>query len=221
VDGFSDPASRCILKAADIAYVHNHTSVNAAHLILALSQDKRAALGMEDRGIDVEQLREAVIPLLVKARWKYFGPASESDLVMSTTSDVSNILEAARRKAGERDNQPATLPDMLDALRDLHAQGRLAPTPKGAPAQADLRPNLEALNGRLDEVKTLLEQGFRWNAAQLEEAMQRATEELKATLAKPVDPPLADAEPTQASAEPPRESLGWRRPFRLAILGLL
>jgi hypothetical protein len=91
--------------------VFNHTSINAAHLILALSLDKRGAIWMEDRGFDVEQLREAMIPLLIRAKWKYSGSANDPEPVICTTTDVSNILEAAKRRAGERDNQPAALTD--------------------------------------------------------------------------------------------------------------
>jgi hypothetical protein len=47
----------------------------------------------------------------------------------------------------------------------------LVPAQKERPAEIDLRPKLEALNGRLDGLRTLLEDGFRWNLSEVEKAM--------------------------------------------------
>lgn len=225
-ESFSEPAARCIAKAGWIAYVLNHTSINAAHLILAMSLDERAAKGLEDRGFDVQELRRAMLPLLIGAKWRYSEEDDNPKPVISMTSDVADILEAAKRRAGERDNQPATLPDLWDTLSAVHAKGKLVPA---APEErrTDIRAELEsALTVKFDEFKRLLDQGFAWSANRLDEAMARATGELLATLNS--KPPANDGPietPPDVTPEGPQEpeAPDWRSklPFRLAILGLL
>lgn len=225
-DSFSEPAARCIAKAGWIAYVLNHTSINAAHLILAMSLDRRAAKGLEDRGFDVQELRRGMIPLLIGAKWRYSEEDDSPKPIISMTSDVADILEAAMRRAGERDNQPATLPDLWDALSAVHAKGRLVPA---APEErkTDIRAELESvLAVKFDEFKKLLDQGFAWSASRLDEAMARSTGELLERLnSKPPANGETEIAAVEATPEGPQEPAppDWRSklPFRLAILGLL
>ncbi len=125
VPGFSEPASNCINRAGWIAFMLNNTSVGTAHLLLAISLDERAAPGMQIRNLDVKQLRLAALPVLIRTQWKYSDGEEPPPPEFNTTSDLSDILEAAKRRAGERDNQPATLPDLLDVLKITAREGTI------------------------------------------------------------------------------------------------
>jgi hypothetical protein len=82
------------------------------------------------------------------------------------------------------------------------------------------------LRVKFDEFKRFLDQGFAWNANRLDEAMDRATQELLDKLnTKPAveDEPASAAPGLPPEPQPEPEPSDWRSklPFRLAILGLL
>ena len=103
--------------------------VGTAHLLLALSLDERAA--PDGNSQPRRQTAKAGRPASADPhpmeifQWEEPPPPE-----FNTTSDLSDILEAAKRRAGERDNQPATLPDLLDVLKIMHEKGQLIPHQK-------------------------------------------------------------------------------------------
>jgi hypothetical protein len=139
---------------------------------------------MQARNFDVKELRLGAIPVLIRTQWKYSNGSEPPPPEFNTTSDLSDILEAAKRRAGERDNQPATLPDLLDVLRILHEKGQLVPAQKDTP-KVEVREDLLQVKAKLDELRNLVDQGFRWNASRLDQAMQAATDELLEKLTPP------------------------------------
>jgi len=184
VPGFSEPASDCINRAGWIAFMLNNTCVGTAHLLMALSLDERAAPGMKARDLDVKELRRAALPVLIRTQWKYSNGSEAPPPEFNTTSELADILEAAKRRAGERDNQPATLPDLLDVLKIMHERGQLIPASKDT-SKIEVREDMLQVKTKLDELKTLVDQGFRWSVARLDQAMAEATCELLDKLTPP------------------------------------
>ncbi len=227
IGGFSDPAKACIAKAGWIAYVLNHARMNAAHLILAMSLDKKAAHGLKSRGLDVEQLRRDMMEMVLNAKWDYTDDQAEKRPVISTTSDLSDILDAAKRRAAERDNQPAALTDLFDVLVVLNAEGKLVP-PKPQVRDsaaitsgfAHVSDSVTQVLSKLGELQIVVDQGLRANTAHFDAAMSAATSELLAKLARSEPEPeiVTPSEPT-GGATP--QNTGWKMPFRIALLGLL
>ena len=65
--------------------------------------------------------------MMLAAKWDYTDDRAEPTPVIRTSSDLSNILDAAKGRASERDNQPAALTDLFDVLLSLNAEGKLIP----------------------------------------------------------------------------------------------
>lgn len=227
VNGFSEPASACINKAGWIAYVLNHPRMNAAHLVLAMSLDKKAALGLKSRGLDVEQLRQDMMHMVLAARWDYTDDQAEPTPVIRTTSDLSNILDAAKRRASERDNQPAALTDLFDVLVSLNAEGKLVPPKPEAKENAAISSGLSQVNerftdvlGKLGELQTLVDQGFKASASHFDTAMAASTRDLLAQFARQSEEDEVETPPVP-SASTTSTGTRWSNPFRIALLGLL
>lgn len=121
--GFSRPASDCINKARRIARELNHSSVSAAHLVLAMTLDPRATRRLRDQGADVDAVRETAVQLLAKYNCLYSTPNAEAP---TAAPDLADILESASRYAKEReDEEEITISDLLDAFPKAGSRSRL------------------------------------------------------------------------------------------------
>ena len=100
--------------------------------------------------------------MVLDEMWEYSEDRADPQPLIRTTSNLSNILEAAKARVAERDNQSAALPDLLDVLKDLHSRNRLIPEEV---SKASAAPNSieDVLTAKLNELRDFLEQGFRWN----------------------------------------------------------
>jgi ribosomal 50S subunit-associated protein YjgA (DUF615 family) len=117
VPGYERSASICINRAQQIARSLNHTHLSADHLMLALTMDQNARRVLERVG-DVTQLREAAMQ-----RLGHFGSAKDSsDPSSNPTSDLADIVKAAREAANERE-QSVAISDLINAFPKLN--GRL------------------------------------------------------------------------------------------------
>jgi hypothetical protein len=114
---FTRPASDCINKAWSIARELNHTSITAAHLVLALTLDPRSSKRLRDQGVDIDRVRETAVQLLAKYNSVYSSGMSPVGNGPAPASDFADILESAARFAKEReDEEEINISDLLDAF---------------------------------------------------------------------------------------------------------
>jgi ATP-dependent Clp protease ATP-binding subunit ClpA len=132
LDGFTRPTSDCINKARRIARELNHTSVSAAHLVLAMTLDSRANRRLRDRGVDVDEVRETAIQLLAKHNNLYSDGQHDPAESPRPAPDLADILEAAARYAQEsEDEEEIKITDLLDAFPKSGSRARLIYDPQG------------------------------------------------------------------------------------------
>lgn len=219
LNGFTKPASDCINKARRIARELNHTSVSAAHLVLALTLDPRSSRRLRDQDVDVDLVREAAVQLLAKYNCMYSSGASSASDEPQPSPDLSDILETATRFAQEREGEEEiNISDLLDAFRKSGSRARLIYDPQDASDQAPavirrveqwLAPQLDQLFSEME--RRLLEHAEERVNALVSEAGVQLGGQISSL--RQVSFQLNDAANAIAQANAKRQAEGSRWPF--------
>lgn len=118
VPGFEAAASDCLKRAFQIAQCLNHISISADHLMLALTLEQQARNLLVREG-DIDSLREAAMQRLAG----HVCRDASVRVAFSKTSDLHDLLKAARDAAAER-GQLVSISDLVCAFP--RQDGRLA-----------------------------------------------------------------------------------------------
>ncbi|MEG6507954.1 hypothetical protein V6C03_03125 [Methyloligella sp. 2.7D] len=115
---FTEPAALCVARAIGIARAHNHTRLDASHLVLAMTLDPDISRKLQ-RVLDADVARRVMTRKLAEEPWFVGTEDSSSELAMSPF--LAKVLSRASDVASERD-QKVSLMDILYGF-DLAGEG--------------------------------------------------------------------------------------------------
>jgi hypothetical protein len=162
VPGLTETASNCLIKALHLAKELHHTEVTAAHFIVAMTLIERANKQFVHRNLDANSAWRASMAVLIDMERVLSGADRDPPLAV----ELINVLTDARRSAEYRDNQEASIDDVLTAFSKLSLEsaarklvlgvGPTRPTTPAEEARDAIRRLEESLGRRLDTLSDLL-----------------------------------------------------------------
>ena len=118
VPGLTDTASHCLIKALHLAKEFNHAEVAAAHFIVAMTLVPRSNKQFSHRKLDASLAWRASMSALTDMERVLSNPGTDPPLSV----ELINVLTDAKRSAENRDNQEASIDDVLSAFEKLPSE---------------------------------------------------------------------------------------------------
>jgi hypothetical protein len=137
--GFTKTAFECIAKSQLLAREMNHETICPAHLIVAMAVTARATERFAAHGLNADLALSAALQALGELE-----RADSSKIASSSSEEFKVILNSAMEAADIRDNQDASLDDLVKALAKI---------PEDEPTGKLLRNNTKS---EIAEIRTAL-----------------------------------------------------------------